>query len=66
MYLTLYQKSEFFFGSLKILLILGLIFAGLIVDWGGGPSHEVCPAHSSAPPPLLTRSVVHRRKKLAW
>ncbi|KAL8276435.1 hypothetical protein RQP46_011137 [Phenoliferia psychrophenolica] len=36
----LYGETEFFFGMLKILLILGLILAGLIVDWGGSPSGE--------------------------
>jgi amino acid transporter len=35
-----YGEVEFGFGILKILLILGLIMAGLIVDWGGSPSGE--------------------------
>ncbi|WWD16934.1 hypothetical protein CI109_101366 [Kwoniella shandongensis] len=35
-----YGETEFVFGVLKILLIVGLILAGLIVDWGGSPSGE--------------------------
>ncbi|KAI1620122.1 amino acid permease [Exophiala viscosa] len=35
-----YGESEVFFSTLKILLIVGLILAGLIVDLGGSPSHH--------------------------
>ena len=34
----LYGETEFVFGLMKILLIVGLIFAGLLVDWGASPS----------------------------
>ncbi|KAK8101098.1 hypothetical protein PG999_011472 [Apiospora kogelbergensis] len=37
----LYGESEFFFGTLKIALILGLIIGGLVIDLGGGPNHEL-------------------------
>ncbi|KAK8065782.1 hypothetical protein PG997_012529 [Apiospora hydei] len=36
----LYGESEFIFASLKIMLIIGLIIGGLVVDLGGGPNHE--------------------------
>ncbi|GME40656.1 amino acid permease [Neofusicoccum parvum] len=36
----LYGESEVIFASLKIMLIVGLIIAGLVVDLGGGPSHD--------------------------
>ncbi|KAK7967278.1 uncharacterized protein PG986_001555, partial [Apiospora aurea] len=36
----LYGESEFIFASLKIMLIIGLIIGGLVVNLGGGPSHE--------------------------
>ena len=36
----LYGEMEFIFGILKSLLIVGLIFAGLLVDWGASPSGE--------------------------
>ncbi|EXJ78910.1 hypothetical protein A1O3_08410 [Capronia epimyces CBS 606.96] len=35
-----YGESEVIFASLKILLIIGLIIAGLVVDLGGGPDHD--------------------------
>lgn len=38
--LRLAIRIEFGFGVLKILLIVGMILAGLIVDWGGSPSGE--------------------------
>ncbi|KAK8058571.1 hypothetical protein PG994_009019, partial [Apiospora phragmitis] len=36
----LYGESEFIFAFLKIMLIIGLIVGGLVVDLGGGPNHE--------------------------
>lgn len=36
----LYGESEFFFGTLKIMLILALIIGGLVIDLGGAPNHE--------------------------
>ncbi|KAH8671693.1 amino acid permease [Xylariales sp. PMI_506] len=36
----LYGESEFIFASLKIMLIIGLIIGGLVLDLGGGPNHE--------------------------
>lgn len=35
-----YGESEFWFASLKILLIVGLLLLSFILFWGGGPSHE--------------------------
>lgn len=35
-----YGESEVFFASLKILLIIGLVLAGLVVDLGGAPGQE--------------------------
>ncbi len=35
-----YGESEFVFGLLKTLLIVGLIMAGLLVDWGANPVGE--------------------------
>ena len=34
------QQSEVVFASLKIMLIIGLIIGGLIINLGGGPDHE--------------------------
>jgi amino acid transporter len=34
------EKSEVVFASLKIMLILGLIIGGLVIDLGGGPNHD--------------------------
>ncbi|KAH6655839.1 amino acid permease [Truncatella angustata] len=36
----LYGESEVLFASLKIMLIIGLIIGGLVIDLGGGPNHE--------------------------
>ncbi|RCK58981.1 Dicarboxylic amino acid permease [Candida viswanathii] len=35
-----YGEIEFGFGILKILLILGLIIVGLVIDLGGAPNHD--------------------------
>jgi len=35
-----YGELEFTFGILKSLLVVGLIIAGLLVDWGASPSGE--------------------------
>ncbi|KAG6812338.1 hypothetical protein H0H92_003325 [Tricholoma furcatifolium] len=35
-----FGEAEFGFSIIKISLILGLVLAGLIIDLGGGPSHE--------------------------
>lgn len=35
-----YGETEFSFGMLKSFLIVGLIIAGLLVDWGVSPSGE--------------------------
>lgn len=35
-----YGESEVFFAVLKILLIVGLIIAGIVVDLGGGPDRK--------------------------
>ncbi|UKZ52839.1 hypothetical protein TrVGV298_006626 [Trichoderma virens] len=36
----LYGESEVIFASLKIMLILGLIIGGLVIDLGGAPNHD--------------------------
>ncbi|KKA31070.1 hypothetical protein TD95_002564 [Thielaviopsis punctulata] len=36
----LYGESEVIFASLKIMLIIGLIIGGLVVDLGGAPNHD--------------------------
>ncbi|PON26626.1 amino acid permease [Trichoderma gamsii] len=36
----LYGESEVVFASLKIMLIIGLIIGGLVIDLGGGPNHD--------------------------
>ncbi|KAH0527037.1 hypothetical protein TsFJ059_002081 [Trichoderma semiorbis] len=36
----LYGESEVVFASLKIMLILGLIIGGLVIDLGGAPNHD--------------------------
>ncbi|KAI9729304.1 MAG: hypothetical protein M1834_006975 [Cirrosporium novae-zelandiae] len=36
----LYGESEVAFASMKVLLVIGLILTGLIVDLGGGPNHK--------------------------
>ncbi|KAF7309445.1 General APC amino acid permease [Mycena indigotica] len=35
-----FGESEFFFSVTKLLIIIIILFAGLILDLGGGPSHE--------------------------
>ncbi|KAJ7104356.1 amino acid permease/ SLC12A domain-containing protein [Mycena belliarum] len=35
-----FGESEFFFSAIKIALVLGCIIGGLVIDLGGGPSHE--------------------------
>jgi len=35
-----FGESEFFFSVIKLILIIGILFAGLVVDLGGGPDHE--------------------------
>lgn len=36
----LYGETEVVFASLKIMLILGLIIGGIVIDLGGGPNHD--------------------------
>ncbi|RAH79731.1 hypothetical protein BO86DRAFT_317778 [Aspergillus japonicus CBS 114.51] len=35
----IYGETEFWFASLKVFLILGLLILSFILFWGGGPSH---------------------------
>ncbi|KAF8313221.1 hypothetical protein DL93DRAFT_2167944 [Clavulina sp. PMI_390] len=35
-----YGEAEFWFVSIKVLTIIGLIIVGIILDLGGGPSHD--------------------------
>ncbi|KAI9814894.1 MAG: hypothetical protein M1832_005622 [Thelocarpon impressellum] len=37
---SIYGEAEFIFAAVKILTIVGLIFMALIVDLGGGPTHD--------------------------
>ena len=67
---SLYGESEFWFASIKILAILGLIILGIVLFAGGGPDHHelaftVCPfpfesldlfSHSFSTGPTLARS----------
>ncbi|KAL3418558.1 amino acid permease [Phlyctema vagabunda] len=47
-----YGELEFSFGMLKSLLIIGLIFAGLLVDWGVSPSGEYIGGKNWHPTPV--------------
>ncbi|RDW82617.1 hypothetical protein BP6252_03729 [Coleophoma cylindrospora] len=49
-----YGEMEFSFGMLKSLLIIGLIFAGLLVDWGASPSGEYIGGRNWHPDPVKT------------
>ncbi|EKM54879.1 uncharacterized protein PHACADRAFT_259046 [Phanerochaete carnosa HHB-10118-sp] len=35
-----YGEAEFFFASIKVITIVGLIILGLVLDLGGGPNHD--------------------------
>ncbi|KAJ7708880.1 general APC amino acid permease [Mycena rosella] len=35
-----FGESEFFFSVIKLILIIVILFAGLVIDLGGGPDHE--------------------------
>jgi len=35
-----YGEAEFYFASIKVLTITGLIILGIIIDLGGGPNHD--------------------------
>lgn len=35
-----YGECEFIFASIKILTIVGLIILGIVLDLGGGPTHD--------------------------
>lgn len=35
-----YGEAEFFFASIKVLTITGLIILGIVLDLGGGPNHD--------------------------
>ncbi|MCJ1450203.1 hypothetical protein MMC28_000532 [Mycoblastus sanguinarius] len=37
---TLYGESEFWFASIKIIAILGLLILGVVLFFGGGPNHD--------------------------
>ena len=37
---SLYGEAEFWFASIKIIAIVGLILFSLIIDLGGGPTHD--------------------------
>ncbi|KAI5477843.1 Dicarboxylic amino acid permease [Pseudohyphozyma bogoriensis] len=36
-----YGETEFIFASIKVITIVGLIILGIVLDAGGGPTHEV-------------------------
>lgn len=35
-----YGESEFWFASLKVICLVGLLSLGFILFWGGGPDHD--------------------------
>jgi len=35
-----YGECEFIFASIKVITITGLIILGIVLDLGGGPSHD--------------------------
>jgi len=35
-----FGECEFWFASIKVLTIIGLIILGLVIDLGGGPTHD--------------------------
>ena len=35
-----YGESEFWFASLKVFCLVGLLLLGFILFWGGGPSRD--------------------------
>lgn len=35
-----YAETEFWFASIKIIMIIGLLILSFILFWGGGPSHD--------------------------
>lgn len=37
---SIYGEAEFIFASIKIITIVGLLLLALIIDLGGGPSHD--------------------------
>lgn len=45
-------RQSSFFGILKSLLVVGLIFAGLLVDWGASPSGEYIGGKNWHPDPI--------------
>ena len=38
--MRIYGESEFWFASIKIIAILGLIILGVVLFFGGGPNHD--------------------------
>jgi L-asparagine transporter-like permease len=48
----LYGELEFVFGLMKCLLIVGLIFAGLLVDWGANPTGTFIGGKNWHPSPI--------------
>lgn len=47
-------ESEYWFATIKVLMIIVFIFVGLIYDWGGVKHH---PGPVSRPSPLYVRSL---------
>lgn len=37
---SVYGESEFWFASIKVITIVGLIILALVIDLGGGPNHD--------------------------
>lgn len=35
-----YGEAEFFFASIKVITIVGLVILGIVIDLGGGPRHD--------------------------
>ncbi|KIV93012.1 hypothetical protein PV10_04257 [Exophiala mesophila] len=57
-----YGESEVFFATLKILLIVGLIIAGIVVDLGGNPEHDRIGFRYWKSPGVFNTYLVHSNK----
>lgn len=53
-----YAETEFWFASLKVLLIFGLLILSFILFWGGGPSHQQLGFHYWKDPGAMNEYLV--------
>lgn len=40
MLVRVYRETEFWFAGIKVILLIGLLFLGFILFWGGGPKQD--------------------------